>query len=69
MTDLSNNNDIIFSLFNTVVIYKQNLKAGTYYIGIYGYAMSDYNIAVAISRSKNKSNDTATPDDNSVQVT
>jgi hypothetical protein len=46
-------NDMMLSFFNSVQVGEDNLKAGMYYIGVYGYAMTDFTIGVAISRVKN----------------
>lgn len=52
LDDLSAPNDIVFSIFNSIIIEKEDLRVGDYYIGVYGYAMTDFAIGVALSRKK-----------------
>lgn len=52
LDDLSLNNDIVFGIMNSVIIEAGDLRVGTYYIGVYGYAITDFSIGVAIRRKK-----------------
>lgn len=53
LRDLTNQkNDVIFSIFNNIVIREPLIKGGYYYIGVYGYELTDYTIGVAIERAK-----------------
>lgn len=53
---LKSDNDIRSSIWNAVVIDGEGIKVGTYHIGVYGDAMTDYSISVAISRAKKNNN-------------
>lgn len=54
-------NDIQYSIWNSIILSNEDIKEGFYYIGIYGNSMTDYSLGVAIERLKRK-NDT-NPDD------
>ena len=40
--------DIQYSIWNSVILSQEDIKAGFYYIGVYGNSMTDYSIGVAI---------------------
>lgn len=58
MNDIDENNDLEFSLYSTLELLGNDLKVGTYYIAVHGFASTDYSIGVAVSRIKNSTNTT-----------
>jgi hypothetical protein len=50
--EMLSDNDILFSYYNKVAVTGQDLSVGMYYVGIYGYSVTDFTVGVAISRNK-----------------
>jgi hypothetical protein len=48
MEDMFNNGDVEFGALTSVIMKGKKLKVGTYYIGVYGFAITDYTIGVAL---------------------
>lgn len=58
VTDIGEDNDLMWSIYSTLEVSGSDLKVGTYYIGVHGYESTDYTIGVAISRVKKGANST-----------
>lgn len=58
VSDMGGENDLQWSIYSTLEVSGSDLKVGTYYLSVHGYASTDYTFGIAVSRIKKGTNAT-----------
>lgn len=63
VSDMGGENDLQWSIYSTLEVSGSDLKVGTYYLSVHGYASTDYTFGIAVSRIKKGTNATQAIED------